>query len=268
MVFRFVVEEAGVKPHHTSPIIYYSRTTVAETPCCESMLSTMAFAGTRCSPNNSSSISRNSKDTKISAVNMVSTKSIVRSFMWLASILTLLHERTEAGNPPYWGGRNGRNNGNPSSSSTGRNGYFSSSPSRGGKAVMRHRHNNLRRNHQVKSNEETTDQNRKVRADSTWSSMLSVDPTHFISYLCEVCHAEHGSLNFVGKQLVVEDFSIQSPSGIVDIDFTKGDDPAALHVDSIIVQWDSYLQPCVDIEVNNVTITVDFVDLTMTETNW
>jgi hypothetical protein len=78
--------------------------------------------------------------------------------------------------------------------------------------------------------------------------------------LFQVCHSEHVSWNMVERELVIYNFTINVPGG--------DDDRNAVHVSRIYFKWDSYLQPCVDIEVDNVTILVDFIDLLMTRTNW
>jgi hypothetical protein len=78
--------------------------------------------------------------------------------------------------------------------------------------------------------------------------------------LFQVCHSEHVSWNMVERELVIYNFTINVPGG--------DDDRNAVHVSRIYFKWDSYLQPCVDIEVDNVTILIDFVDLMMTRTNW
>ena len=133
-----------------------------------------------------------------------------------------------------------------------------------------------------------------------WSSLLSMDPSRVLSLLVNhgsswivndpvmvenleilfnVCHAEEVDWNPVERNLVIRNFSVNLPEGTdekkkngagagVVSTANDDDDHDALHIGRVFVQWDSYLQPCVDIEVDNVTITVDFVDVLMSETNW
>lgn len=190
----------------------------------------------------------------------------------LCVVLFLHAGRADAGNSPHWGRslRTGvqsssttiTTSSDPSTSptSSASNDDHSSTSTSGSIAVQGH-HAHHRHDH--------------TGSDSR-RSMWSVDPSNLISLmvthggllvdestmrnlgvLSKVCHSEQVSLNVVEKQLLVENFSVRIP----------GEDDA-LHVGRVFLQWDSYLQPCIDIEVTNVTVVIDFTDLTMSETNW
>lgn len=112
--------------------------------------------------------------------------------------------------------------------------------------------------------------------DKQWSSMLTVDPSKIISLmiqhgglllpkyfendlnaLSQICHAERVQLNVVERKLLVHNFTVHLP-----------DQEDAIRVGRVYLQWDSYLRPCVDIEVDDVDIFVEFMNVLLTKNNW
>ena len=108
----------------------------------------------------------------------------------------------------------------------------------------------------------------------TFSSMLSVDPTQILTTLMDkggllipsdseirllrdFFHVERAELNVVEKHLILHNFAI----GIAN-------KPYALRVGRVYVHWNSYTQPCLEIEVDGVDIRVDFTNLVLTRNNW
>lgn len=110
-----------------------------------------------------------------------------------------------------------------------------------------------------------------------WSSLMTVDPSNMIALMVEhgglilpestrqdvdvvkqVCHTGSVKLNVLKRQLVVEDFRVRPP----------GEDTDAVHIQSVIMEWDSYLKPCVSVKVDNVTISLEFYNLLLTKSNW
>lgn len=110
-----------------------------------------------------------------------------------------------------------------------------------------------------------------------WSSMLEVDPSIIISLmvkhggllipesskkdldvLAKVCHADSVQLNILQRKLEVNNFIVQLP----------GEEEVALRIGRMYLTWDSYLKPCIEIEVDNVYILVEFFNLILTQTNW
>lgn len=106
--------------------------------------------------------------------------------------------------------------------------------------------------------------------------MLTVDPSKIISLmiqhgglllpkyfendlnaLSQICHAERVQLNVVERKLLVHNFTVHLP-----------DQEDAIRVGRVYLQWDSYLRPCVDIEVDDVDIFVEFMNVLLTKNNW
>jgi hypothetical protein len=109
-----------------------------------------------------------------------------------------------------------------------------------------------------------------------WGSMLEVDPTKIISImmkhggllipessmgelkvLAKVCNAEKARLNVMERELELTNFVVRLP----------GEEPA-LRIGRVYLRWDSYLTPCVDVEVDDVFLLIEFLTVLLTETNW
>ena len=112
---------------------------------------------------------------------------------------------------------------------------------------------------------------------SKWSSFFTVDPSKILSVLVnrgglllpksvekellalgKVLHVSEAGLNLVERQLVVKNFTVSVP----------GSDRESLRVGRVHVTWDSYTKPCVDIEVEDVDVLIEFVNLMLTRNNW
>lgn len=109
-----------------------------------------------------------------------------------------------------------------------------------------------------------------------WSSMLSVDPKRILSILVDrggllipaaaesdirllrqFVRVETAELNVVEKHLILHNFTI----GI------EGQ-PHALCIGRVYIHWSSYSAPCLDIEVDDVDVLVEFTNLLLTRNNW
>jgi hypothetical protein len=109
-----------------------------------------------------------------------------------------------------------------------------------------------------------------------WSAMFTVDPSAILTTLIkaggifipkssredlkllrECLHCEHAEMNVVEKTMILYNWTI----GLA------GED-AALSVGRAYVQWDSYTRPTVFIEVDDVTLLVEFRNLVLTKSNW
>ena len=79
----------------------------------------------------------------------------------------------------------------------------------------------------------------------------------------KVCHVDSANLNVVERSLVLTNFTVASS-------FKKNKTAAspALRIGRVEITWDSYLQPCIDICVENVDVLVEFLNLLMTRNNW
>jgi hypothetical protein len=112
--------------------------------------------------------------------------------------------------------------------------------------------------------------------DKNWSSMLDVDPSKIISLMMrhggllipksaendlkvfsKVCHADSVKLNGIQRKLIVENFTVHLPG--------KED---ALKIGRVFLRWGSYRKPCIEIEVDDVAITVEFLNVMLTKNNW
>ena len=106
--------------------------------------------------------------------------------------------------------------------------------------------------------------------------MLTIDPTKILSTLIErggllipksvekdldvlrtVCRCEAAELNVLDRHLALYNATIGLP-----------DRPVSLRIGRVYVHWDSYLQPCLQIEVDEVDIVVEFTNLVLTRNNW
>jgi hypothetical protein len=109
-----------------------------------------------------------------------------------------------------------------------------------------------------------------------WQSMLDVDPAKIISILMKhggllipesskdelevlskVCKADRVRLNVMGRELEVKNFVVQLPG-----------EEEALRIGRVYLHWDSYLKPCVEVAVDEVSLLFEFVNVLLTETNW
>jgi hypothetical protein len=109
-----------------------------------------------------------------------------------------------------------------------------------------------------------------------WSSMLNVDPSNIIrlmirhgglvipddiekdlAVLAKVCRAEEVKMNVLERRLLVHNFTVCMPN-----------QEHALRIRRMSMRWDSYLRPCVEIEVDDVHILVEFFNLLLTRNNW
>jgi hypothetical protein len=112
--------------------------------------------------------------------------------------------------------------------------------------------------------------------EKKWSSMMMVDPAKILSMLIEraglfipesvekeldvlraVFHCQEAKLNMVERHLILYNFTIAMPKG-----------KPSLRVGRVYIYWDSYLKPCLDIEVDEVDIMVEFTNLLLTRNNW
>lgn len=109
-----------------------------------------------------------------------------------------------------------------------------------------------------------------------WSSFLTVDPAKIMGLLitrgglvlpkyiqdelistARVCSVDDAQLNLLERKMLFSNFTVALPGS-----------PRALQVGRFYMTWDSYLKPCVDIELDDVTILVEFTNLMLTRTNW
>jgi hypothetical protein len=109
-----------------------------------------------------------------------------------------------------------------------------------------------------------------------WSALLTVDPAKIIGLLIhrgglvlpkyvqdelvstsKVCAVDAAQLNVMDRKIEFTNFTVALPGS-----------PKALRVGRLLMTWDSYLKPCVDIELDDVDLLVEFTNLLLTKTNW
>jgi hypothetical protein len=120
------------------------------------------------------------------------------------------------------------------------------------------------------------DAGRSSETQNIWTSMWNVDPTMILSILvsrggllipdsiqaviCElqkiIC-VEQAKLNIVEKQVILYNLTVA----------LEGQEDA-IRVGRVFVHWDSYSKPCLDVEVDDVHVLVDFTNLILTRNNW
>jgi hypothetical protein len=115
-------------------------------------------------------------------------------------------------------------------------------------------------------------------SDKSWSSMLAVDPSNIVSLmikhgdllvsksidadlklLSKFCRSGECQVNVVEKKLLIRDFSVRLPG-------SAGQE--ALRIGRIVLRWNSYLKPCVEVEVEDVDVLVEFLNVLLTRNNW
>jgi hypothetical protein len=120
------------------------------------------------------------------------------------------------------------------------------------------------------------DATRSSETQNIWTSMWNVDPTMILSILAsrggllipdsvqaeivelqKIVHVEQAKLNVVEKQVILYNLTVA----------LEGQEDA-IRVGRVFVHWDSYSKPCLDVEVDDVHVLVDFTNLILTRNNW
>eukprot|EP00542_Grammatophora_oceanica_P011912 CAMPEP_0194049636 /NCGR_PEP_ID=MMETSP0009_2-20130614/30800_1 /TAXON_ID=210454 /ORGANISM="Grammatophora oceanica, Strain CCMP 410" /LENGTH=428 /DNA_ID=CAMNT_0038695837 /DNA_START=97 /DNA_END=1383 /DNA_ORIENTATION=+ len=111
--------------------------------------------------------------------------------------------------------------------------------------------------------------------EDSWSSLFSIDPSKILPVLIrrgglvmpkniqkellslsKFCHTDLANLNLVKKRLELRNVTISF----------QGTD--ALRIGRICLKWESYTKPCIDVEVDDVDISLEFTNLMLTDNNW
>ena len=123
------------------------------------------------------------------------------------------------------------------------------------------------------------DMNSTTKSSSLSSSWSTVDPSKIIALmikhgglvlpnnrkmkqdldlLSKVCHASKVELNMIEQKLVVYNFTVDLPTH----------ETSAIRIKRLDITWDSYLKPCLEIEINDVDIVLEFFNVFLTNHNW
>lgn len=126
--------------------------------------------------------------------------------------------------------------------------------------------------------------NSTTKSSSISSSWSTVDPSKIISLmikhgglvipdydgikqdldvLSKVCHASKVELNVYERKLIVYDFTVDLPE-----EHHHSTPPPAIRIKRLYISWDSYLKPCLEIEINDVDIVLEFFNVLLTNHNW
>lgn len=106
----------------------------------------------------------------------------------------------------------------------------------------------------------------------SWSSFVEVDPSKLLTILVQktglivtgeekkIAHlikCDEAKLNVGTGAILIKNLSVALPGS-----------PPSLKIGKIHVSWDSYVHPCLEIEVEDVDITVSFNNVFLTKNNW
>lgn len=119
---------------------------------------------------------------------------------------------------------------------------------------------------------------RQQRSSSTfsWSTLVTVNPKTILPLLVEkggfvlgkkmqdqirkvseLMDCDVAKLNMYEKRIEIRNFIVSLP-----------DKSPSLRVGRISVQWDTLTRPCLEIEVEDIDVLIEFVNLFLTKTNW
>ena len=108
---------------------------------------------------------------------------------------------------------------------------------------------------------------------ASWSSYATIDPSTILSVLvkkagffldpklrslADLLHCQEAKLNVVDRELLIQNFTVSLP----------GEPFHSLRIGRIHVTWDSYKRPCVEVELEDVDVMVEFTNLLFTRNNW
>ena len=116
-------------------------------------------------------------------------------------------------------------------------------------------------------------------------SLFQIDPKFIIQQVCKyggivlpelvktdlkvlekTCDCDETSIDLINRKLEVLNFTLDLPED--DNRNKNKNDRPALRIGRITIKWDSYIKPCLDIEVEDVDILVEFVNVFLTRNNW
>ncbi len=96
-----------------------------------------------------------------------------------------------------------------------------------------------------------------------------------LKILEKTCHSDETFLDLLNRKLVVLNFTLSlPPPSPPPADSSDGEtnkpliQHPAVRIGRICLKWDSYLKPCLDIEVDDIDVLVEFVNIILTRNNW
>jgi hypothetical protein len=113
--------------------------------------------------------------------------------------------------------------------------------------------------------------------NSPWASFFTIDPSKILVTVIErgglilpksiqrellamsrVCHVDQVQWNPVQKRLLLVNVTVTAP----------GMKEHSLLIGRVSVSWESYTKPCLNIEVDDVDMLLEFTNLLLTKNNW
>lgn len=82
-----------------------------------------------------------------------------------------------------------------------------------------------------------------------------------LKIISSVCTTDEISIDLIGKELLIKNFTVKLPN-------SSAEREVDLRVGQFLLKWNSYLQPVLEIEVEDVDILIEFVNLILTRNNW
>jgi len=92
--------------------------------------------------------------------------------------------------------------------------------------------------------------------------------TRDLEIMSSVCECDDTSLDLINKELRIENIKVVMPKKKGNKRSVSQEEHVALTIGTLKLTWDFYLRPCIDIEVENVNILVEFINLILTKNNW
>lgn len=92
--------------------------------------------------------------------------------------------------------------------------------------------------------------------------------TRDLEIMSSVCECDDTSLDLINKELRIENIKVVMPKKKGNKSSVSQEESVALTIGTLKLTWDFYLRPCIDIEVENVNILVEFINLILTKNNW
>lgn len=84
----------------------------------------------------------------------------------------------------------------------------------------------------------------------------------------KVCKCRSAYLDVLNRELEVRNFTVSLPPSLSEGRGGEGEGGNALSIGRFYVKWDSYVRPCVEVEVGDVGVLVEFLNLILTRNNW
>lgn len=140
--------------------------------------------------------------------------------------------------------------------------------------------------------ETTTCSSSNSNADQQkWSSLLTVNPKHILRILTmkggllipkdseqhvermrQVMDVKKAQLNIVERELILYNFTLSLPPNANanqnQQQTNSNSSSNLLRIGKVRIRWDAYTEPCLDIEVDQVDVLVEFRNLILSKSNW